>query len=52
VALTLTEGGMATFVQLTHEPEMHVAGDVQVVVQLPQCELSVCSLTHAPLHPL
>jgi hypothetical protein len=33
-----------------HTPAWHVDGDVQVAVQLPQWELSVCSLTQAPLH--
>jgi hypothetical protein len=28
-------------------PATHVSGDVQVMPQLPQLELSVCSLTHA-----
>jgi hypothetical protein len=35
-----------------HDPDWQVSTPEHVVVQLPQCELSVCSFTQAPLHRL
>jgi hypothetical protein len=35
-----------------HTPDWHQAGEVHVVPQPPQLELSVCSLTHVAAHPV
>jgi hypothetical protein len=51
---TLTAGGSATSVQLTQVPFWQPPPEVHAnaAPQPPQLFMSLCSLTHAPLHPL